>query len=422
MSAADGLALEIDRFDGAASARRRPFTLQAAHMDSRQLRKSVLPLIVLATAVLWLALPWQRWFAPPSRQTPARPPGRVEQARRLLAANRFDDVIRLGTQTSPDSAETPEIYALVGQAFLAKGNVGNARKAFEESLNRKLEQPDSLEFLAAIYLASGDAVRGLALLELVAKYRPDAFRPWLAMSKVRHDMGELDEAVKAYQECLKRNPPPPEAQQARKGLVRALLDANRGQEAAPVIEEALQVEPGDPVFTGIASLLAQAEGKPEEAARLAEKSLAADPNNADALLALSQTRFLEGKPAETEALLKKADQARPNQTSVLQLLMQAQARLGKTDEAAATKEKFRTVTERLGRMDKLSKRISAEPESPVPRYELGMEALAAEMSTLAEQCFKAALDLDPNYEPARKALASMRGNATSAGGLTRPEP
>jgi len=380
-------------------------------MDSRNFRKSVLPLVVLVAAVTWLALPWQRWFAAAPRPTVARPPSRVDQAKRLLAANRIDDVIRLGSQITPDSADVPEIYAIVGQAFLARGDVGNARKAFEESLNRKLEQPEALEYLAAIYLASGDAVRGIALLELVAKFRPDEFRPWLAMGKVRQDMGELEEAAKAYGECLKRNPPAQESKQARKGLVRALMDQNRTAEAAPVVAEALRNEAGDPDFLGMAALIAQSEGKPDEAAEMAKKCLDTDPSNADALLALAQVRFLEGQADVAETLLKNANRSRPNQTPVLQLLMQAQARLGKTREAAATKEKFRTVTERISRMDKLSKRISAEPENPAPRYELGMEAIEAEMKTLAEQCFRAALDLDPNYEPARKALNSMASRA-----------
>lgn len=388
-------------------------------MDSRKFRKSVLPLIVLIAAVTCLALPWKRWFATAPQPAVRRPLSRVEQAKRLLAANRFDDVIRLGTQTAPDSADVPEINAIVGQAFLARGDIGNARKAFEESLNRKLEQPEALEILAAIYLASGDAVRGLTLLELVSKLKPDEFRPWLAMGKVRQDMGELEEAVKAYGESLKRNPPSQEAKQARRGLIRAMMDQNRWAEASPVVAEALKIEPGDPDFTGMSALIAQAEGKSKEAEDLAKKCLEADPNNADALLALAQVRFLEGKADEAEPLLQSANQARPNQTSILQLLMQAQARQGKTREAAATKEKFRTVTERISRMDKLSKRISSEPENPAPRYELGMEALDADMATLAEQCFRAALDLDPNYEPARKALDSMANRASA--GQASPE-
>jgi len=377
-------------------------------MDSRRkLRKSLIPLFALLACAAALIVPWRNWFGPAAKTTPNRPRDRAEIARRMLSAGRFDEVLRIGSQVAPDAPEAAEIYALVGQAFLSRGELGNARKALEASLDRKLEQPEALEYLAAIYLASGDAVRGLTLLKLVADLKPDAFRPWLAMGKVRHDMGETAESAKAYEECLKRSPPAGEVRQARKGLIRALMDDNRIAEAEPVIGQARKADPEDAELIGLAALVAQSRGNSAEAGELAEKCLAVDSANPDALLALAQVRFLEGDNAAAEGLLVRADKARPNQTSVLQLLMQAQSRQGKTDAAAATRTRFRTVTERIDRMDKLSKRISKEPESPQPRYELGMEALAGDMKVLAEQCFRAALDIDPAFEPARRALEEM---------------
>lgn len=377
-------------------------------MDSkRKLRKSLVPLIALLACAAALIVPWHKWFGAAAKPATNRPNGRVESARRLLSAGQFDEVLRIGSQISPDAPEAAEIYALVGQAFLSRGELGNARKALEASLDRKLEQPEALEYLAAIYLASGDAVRGLTLLKLVSELKPEAFRPWLAMGKVRHDMGETAESAKAYEECLKRSPPPEETRQARKGLIRALMDDNRIADADPVIVEARKADPQDTELIGLAALVAQSKGNPTEAGELAEKCLATDPANSDALLALAQVRFLEGDPATAEGLLLRADKSRPNQTSVLQLLMQAQSRQGKTEAATATRTRFRTVTDRIDRMDKLSKRISAEPESPQPRYELGVEALAGDMKVLAEQCFRAALDIDPAFEPARRALEEM---------------
>ncbi|MBI1325642.1 tetratricopeptide repeat protein [bacterium] len=377
-------------------------------MDSRRkLRKSLLPLFVLLACAAWLIVPWKYWFGPSAKPGQNRPRDRAEIARRMLSAGRFDEVLRIGSQVSPDAPEAAEVYALVGQAFLSRGELGNARKALEASLDRKLEQPEALEYLAAIYLASGDAVRGLTLLKLVSELKPEAFRPWLAMGKVRHDMGETAEAARAYEECLKRNPPAEETRQARKGLIRAMMDDNRLADAEPVIAAALHADPQDAELMGLAALSAQAKGNAAEAGELAEKCLAIDPANSDALLALAQVRFLEGDPATAEGLLLRADKARPNQTSVLQLLMQAQSRLGKSEAAAETRNRFRNVTERIDRMDKLSKRISAEPESPQPRYELGMEAIAGNMKVLAEQCFKAALDIDPTFEPARRALEEI---------------
>jgi uncharacterized protein HemY len=117
--------------------------------------------------------------------------------------------------------------------------------------------------------------------------------------------------------------------------------------------------------------------------------------------------FLNNKAGEAEETLKKAVSAKPNQPQVLQLLMQAQAQQGKAREAAETKRKFQSVTDRIVKMDKLTKEISQKPDDPKPRYEMGLVAVDGKMQVLAEQCFRAALDIDPKFELARQALEAL---------------
>lgn len=374
---------------------------------SRKLRKSLPPLILLIVSAVWIVVPWQRWFdtKPEKPRLPVRDYARMAQA--AFERKRFDEVIRIGSLVAPDSVDATAVYAIVGQAFLARGEVRNARMAFEESLNRKLEQPKILEFLAAVYLASGDAVRGLALLEVVAKLKPESFRPWLAMGKVRQDLGENAESAECYKQCLRRGPPLEEATQARKGLIRALMNDNRFSEADSQLDIARGIDPADAELLGMAAVVAQADGESASASELAGNCLEIDPTNVDALLALAQVRFLDGDAQTAETLLLRADKAKPNQVSILQLLVQVESRLGKKQEAAATNQKFKATRFRSERIDELSKRISAEPENPVPRFELGQEAAAGGMDVLAEQCFRAALDIDPKFEPARMALEKL---------------
>jgi tetratricopeptide (TPR) repeat protein len=355
-----------------------------------------------------LFLPWRTWFGAqaPAQENQKRSP--LENARRLLAQNRLDQLVRLAATTNPKSPDAAAIYALAGQACLAKGDVANAKKAFERSLELKLEQPEALNYLAAIYLASGDSARGLALLELSARLKPDDFQPWLAMGKVRQDMGELELASTAYEECLKRNPPEDQTRQARLGQIRALIDNHKEAEAQPLFTEAIKQDPANPALLGLAAIAAQTLGQSEQADPLADQTLAIDPNEPNALLAKAQIAFLAGNAPSAEAFLKKALTARPNQPPILQLLMQAQARQGKTSEAAATKQEFQAVSQRILQMDKLTKRISQEPDNPQPRFEMGLLAVEGKMKVLAEQCFKAALDINPAFNPARKALEQLQ--------------
>jgi len=355
-----------------------------------------------------LFLPWRTWFGGPQSPQTSQKRTPLENARRLLAQNRLDQLVRLATATNPKSPDAEAIYALAGQAFLTKGDVANAKKAFERSLELKLEQPEALNYLAAIYLASGDSARGLALLELSAKLKPDDFQPWLAMGKVRQDMGELEQAATAYHECLKRNPPQDQARQARLGQVRALIDNHKEVEAQPLVAEAIKQDPANATLLGLAAISAQTQGQAEEAVKQANQALAIDPDEPNSLLAKAQIAFLGNDAPAAEAFLKKALAARPNQPPMLQLLMQAQARQGKTAEAAATKQQFQAVSRRILQMDKLSKRISQEPDNPQPRYEMGQLAVEGDMKVLAEQCFRAALGIDPNFAPARTALESLQ--------------
>ena len=353
-----------------------------------------------------LFLPWRIWLGgrivEPSKKMAA-----VEVARLYFQSQRFEQLIRLAGSITPKTPDAPEIYGLAGQSFLARGEVGNAKKAFERSLEIKLEQPEAINYLAAIYLASGDSARGLALLELSAKLKPDDYHPWLAMGKVRQDMGELELAAKAYEECLKRNPEDLDAKQARTGRIRALMDNHKESDAQPLISEALKLDPANAELLGLAAISAQTLGRSDEAEVLSEKSLAMNPDESNALMTKAQLAFLNNQPAIAEEVLKKALSAKPNQPPLLQLLMQAQARQGKTGEATETKKNFQVVSDRILKMDKLTKEISQKPDDPKPRYEMGLLAVEGKMQVLAEQCFRAALDIDPKFELARQALEDL---------------
>jgi tetratricopeptide (TPR) repeat protein len=375
-------------------------------VNPKKPRNPLIPLIIMGLALGSLFFPWKIWLSgsnagPQKKMTP------VEVARRYFQSQRYDQLIRLAGSITPKSPDAPEIYGLAGQSFLARGEVGNAKKAFERSLEVKLEQPEAINYLAAIYLASGDSVRGLALLELSAKLRPDDNRPWLAMGKVRQDMGELELAAKAYEECLSRNPDELDAKQARTGRIRALVDSHKEADAQPLIDEALKLDPANAELLGLAAISAQSLGRSDEAEVLSDKSLAIDPEESNSLLTKAQLAFLNNKSGEAEETLKKAVSAKPNQPQVLQLLMQAQAQQGKAREAAETKRKFQSVTDRIVKMDKLTKEISQKPDDPKPRYEMGLLAVDVKMQVLAEQCFRAALDIDPKFELARQALEAL---------------
>ena len=332
----------------------------------------------------------------------------VAQARYHLGRGEVDLAVSAVSGIRDDGPGAPEGLTLAARALLMRGNIAPARRILERSLKMKGDQPEAAKMLSAIYLAAGDGGRALTLLKEAARLEPGDFRPWYAMGKVYHDLGNLNESAAAYAEALRRTPPATEARQARIGRIRALLDANHAEEASADLAELRDQTPDDPQVLALAAWQARDRGLLGEAAKLADRALAGEPNNFDALLVRARLCALTRQPKLAIEDLEKAILVKPNDSAALQLLFHVQMRLGLTREASATLERSKRARERIELMDRLTKIIDQRPEDPEPRWRMGQAAMQGNMHVLAFQCFQAALDLDPNYQPARNALEKLR--------------
>src|SRR5262249_53384881 len=157
------------------------------------------------------------------------------------------------------------------------GVISPARNALRHSLKLKPEQAEAAKMLAAIYLASGEGERGLELLKQASVLEPDDFRPWFAMGKVHHELGNLDDSGAAFGEALKRSPPAAEARESRVGRIRALLESNHAEAASSDVEEALKAYAEDAEVLALAARQARDVGRLDVAKELVERALARDP-------------------------------------------------------------------------------------------------------------------------------------------------
>jgi tetratricopeptide (TPR) repeat protein len=316
----------------------------------------------------------------------------------------------------------PEGLTLAAKALLLRGNIAPARRVLERSLQMKLDQPEAAKMLAAIYLAAGDGQRAVHLLQEAARLEPADFRPWYALGKVYHDLGKLDESVAAYAEALRRKPPAAEARESHIGRIRALLDDNQAEEAAVDLAVVRNQTPDDPQVLALAARQARDRGLPDEASNLARRALTIESTNFDALLVRARVRALSHQSELAIGDLEKAILVKPGDRAALQLLAQVQMSTGRTEEARATQVRANRARDRIELMDRLTRLIDQRPEDPEPRFRMGQAALEGEMYVLAYQCFQAALDLDPNYQPARDALQTLRSQkGFDPTSLTRPQ-
>jgi tetratricopeptide (TPR) repeat protein len=332
----------------------------------------------------------------------------VERARELLDHGRPDLALAALSRIKEDGAGGPEGLTLAGRALLESGRIAQARRALERSLSLKLDQPDAAKLLASIYLASGDGQRGLVMLRKAAELEPNDFRPWYAMGKVYHDLGNLTESGEAYTQALQRSPPPVEAKESRIGRVRALLDGRHAASASADLEALLEAAPADSRILSLAARHANDLGRTDEARKFADRALAVEPAEFEALLVRSRLAFLAHEPQRAIEDLEKALTLRPYDVATIQLLLQAQQSLGLSEQAAATQQRADRARARVAEMDRLTREIARRPEDPEPRWRMGQAAMEGEMYTLAYQCFRAALDLDPRFQPARDSLERLR--------------
>src|SRR5262249_7572383 len=152
-----------------------------------------------------------------------------------------------------------------------------------------------------------------------------------------------------------------------------------------------------------------------------------DPDSFDALLVRAQLRHRDGRPEPALADLERAVRVKPDDLGALQLLLQVQARLGLTDQAAATRARLRRARAAADLGQRVTREITKKPDAPEVRWRMGRVAAEGGMYTLAAQCFRTALDLDPGYQPARAALAALKADghlpdAPAARGNARPGP
>jgi tetratricopeptide (TPR) repeat protein len=363
------------------------------------LRVSVLGVLfalVLAVSI-WYARPKTHW-------------AEVARAQAYLDQGRPDLAFQTVSVIRDEAPGAAEALTIAARLLLMHGDISVARKALQRSLKLQPAQPEADKMLAAIYLASGDGPRGLSLLQDAARLAPRDFRPWFAMGKVYHDMGELAKAADAYAQCLKRAPPPPEYKEARIGLIWALLEDNRAEEASAELVDARRRWPDNAVVLGLAAREARASGRTDEAAGLADAVLAASPENFDALLVRARLRHQSGDSARALEDLERATAINPNDLGVLQLIVQVQSRLGHKDEAETTQVRFRAARDRIALMDRLTRVINQHPNDPEPRWRMGRAAVEGKMYSLACHCFQAALEIQPSYRPAQQELAALEAD------------
>ncbi len=235
--------------------------------------------------------------------------------------------------------------------------------------------------------------------------------------------GRLDEAVAATRRVLALDPT------NRTALTRLgvfLRRAGRLDEAAEAFARQAALAPRDPFARAQHALALLDLGRPEDARRELAEAEAEGVESIETHLVLARAALEAGRPDEARAALAAA---RP----LLPASWGAEAAAGGGGPPVPDDQRAwdATVAAAVGAaaweagafgVAREAYELAAifAPRDPRPRFNLGLALDRLGEAAAAEAAWRAALDLDPDFGPARRRLAGAAGNRPASGAPARP--
>lgn len=239
-----------------------------------------------------------------------------------------------------------------GIAFHNEGRLGDAARCYQAVLAADPGNVDALHLMSVLATMSGDAAFGVDLARQALAGDPSFFAAYVSLGNALQTLGQLEDAVGAFQQAVHLNP---QSAEALTNLASALNDLERFDEACDVAARAVVLDPD----------LAEAQN-----------------NFGNALNGL-------GSPAEAAECYEKCLALRPDMVEAWRNLGLARAELG----------------EREGAVDAFVKALELDP-GPGRFLDLGNALLEVAQFDQAARCFAQAVEMDGGFVDAWMNLAT----------------
>ena len=303
--------------------------------------------------------------------------------RLLLTAERSGDDGTMGLcrrhieQGHPD---TPLLYEALTRGYLRQYRLAEARGCLGRWLEAQPDNPEALCLQGQLYL-DYEQVRSAA--------------------------------VETYRRAVEVDP---DHEEARLGLAVALLESRQYAEAAEQLEEVRRRQPDNlRVRVGLAECRDMLGGR-EEAERQVREVLAERPDYPQALALLGRLQMEAGQFTEAEASLRRALAGNPADVRARHNFSQCLRHNGKEEEARAQGKVLQRREDDLKRFHEIvTRELARAPHDAALHCTLGELLLRSGYRAEGLRWLESALREDPQYEPARKALAEY-------GQKARPRP
>jgi tetratricopeptide (TPR) repeat protein len=275
------------------------------------------------------------------------------------------------------------------------------------------DTPLLLEALTRGYLRQYRLVDARRCLDYWMEHQPDNAQALCLEGLFHLDYGHARSAGEAsFRRAVELDP---DHEEARQGLAVALLDGFHYPEAVEHLERLHQSQPDNlSVQVGLAEGLVGL-GQSARAVGLVDGVLAVQPRFAPAVALRGRLALSAGQSDEAETWLRQAVALDPANHRSLYNLIQCLGQNGKEEEAQRRRQQLQQMEEDLARFNEIvTKDLRQRPRDPALHCDLGRLLLRGGQREEGLRWLKSALHLDPQYAPARQALAEYQQQPKAA--------
>ncbi len=362
--------------------------------------------------------------------------GRLDKARELISANQPEkawqylaplnpsrtgsgEVAFLGAQAARRLKQTtmakaclenaakngwpPEAISLESALLdLQSGNPGPGMENLIDSLQGEYpERPRVLEALVPALFRQFDLDRAQYCATLWTELEPTNPRAWVWLGRVEEKLLNRPPAEAAFQKALEVAP---EDTEALAWMARQLQRRRQPAEAMTLLARLKSLDSSREDLSLIEGKCLQDLGREEEARSSLREAVKRNPVNTDGWLELGRLELNTNHPEIAEAAFSQVLKLNPADREALFSMAQALERQGKKTQAETVRNRQIQVEKDLKATRDAAQKIRENPKDPAPRVEIAGLMLQNGLVQEGGRWLQSALDLDPQYTPARDLL------------------